>query len=72
MSNYYVFVKENYLRPVRIEAESIEDAIDEVANGKGESLPIEHHSIGHWTEWLVEDETGIRRYHCVGIGYIKL
>lgn len=71
MSTYYVFIKENYLRPVRIEAESIEDAIDEVANGKGESLPIEHLSTGHWTEWLVEDDKGIRRYHCVGIGYVK-
>jgi hypothetical protein len=71
MSNYYVFVKENYFRPVKVEADSIEDAIDKVASEKGESLTIEHHSTGHWTEWLVEDETGIRHYHCVGIGYVK-
>ncbi|KYC41107.1 hypothetical protein WA1_23230 [Scytonema hofmannii PCC 7110] len=47
------------------------DAVDKVASEKGESLTIEHHSTGHWTEWLVEDETGIRHYHCVGIGYVK-
>lgn len=72
MERYYVFVKENYFRPVRIEADSIEDAVDEVAYGKGESFPVEHHSTEHWTEWIVEDENGVQYYHSVGIGYIKL
>lgn len=71
MATYYVFVKENYFRPVKIEAESIFDAVDKVAYGKGKKFPLEHHSTAHWSEWVVEAQNGVRYYHSVGIGYVK-
>lgn len=47
MGTYYVFIKEIYYRPVKIEAESMEDAVDQVVGDRGEPMPIEFHSTGH-------------------------
>jgi len=72
MSTYYVFIKEVCFRPVKIEAISLEDALDQVVDDRGEPLPIEFHSPGHWTKWLVEDEKGIRYQYVIGVGYVRL
>lgn len=72
MRTYYVFVKENFYRPVKVESVSVEEAVEAVAAGSGEPLTVEHHSTSHWTEWLVEDPTGTRYYHAVGEGYLPI
>lgn len=72
VGTYYVFIKENYYRPVKIEAASKEDAVDQVADDRGAAMPIEFHSTGHWSEWLVEDEQGVRYQHVIGVGYTRL